>query len=112
MEPTHLTKADDMCAFGVVAWEVRISVDGVVLFAHSRQVFTGRPPPPGPAGTAPVRSTTSGPRLSRPIHHEVSDLVWRVIESCWHSVASRRMAIGEVVALLEAEISRISASGT
>jgi len=86
-------------------------VYGVVQFAHSSQVFTGRPPPPDPAGTAPARSTTSGPRLSRPIHHEVSDIVWRIIESCWHSVASRRMAVGEVVKLLEAELSHISASG-
>jgi len=86
-------------------------VYGVVLFANLRQVFTGRPPPPGPAGTAPARSMTKRPKLSRPTHHEVSDLVWRIVESCWHSVASRRMVIGEVVVLLEAELGRISASG-
>ena len=95
-----------MRAFGVMAWEVRISVHRVVLFAHSRQVFAGRPQPLGPDGTAPVRSMKSGPRLPRPIHHEVSDLVWRVVESCWYGVA-----VGEVVTLLEAELTRISASG-
>ena len=54
----------------------------------------------------------SGARPSRPDNREVSDLVWRIIEGCWHSVASRRMPIEEVVPLLEAEQSHIPTSVT
>lgn len=110
-EPACPTKADDMYAFGFVAWEVCIPARDVVPLTHSGQVFTGRTPPPGPGGTAPARSSLSGSGLSRPDHHEVSDLVWQIIKGCWHRVASKRMVIGRVVALLEAELSRISASG-
>lgn len=48
-----------------------------------------------------------GSGLSRPDCREVSDVVWRVIEGFWDPVASRRMEIKEVVALLEEESCRI-----
>ena len=54
------------------------------------------------------RSMVGGPIPSRPDHHEVSDIVWGMIKKCF--VASAGMTIGEVVALLEAELSRIPTS--
>lgn len=44
---------------------------------------------------------------SLPDRHEVSDLVWGMIQSCWNPVESSRMLIEEVVTLLEAELSRL-----
>lgn len=77
----------------------------VVLFAHPRQVFMGGPA----AGITSPRSVIRGPRPPRPVHREISDPIWRVIESCWHDVASMRMLVGEVVDLLEAELRYIGA---
>ena len=50
----------------------------------------------------------TGSRPPRPDHHEVSDPVWGMIESCWHNVASRRMPMEEVVDTLGEELNRIS----
>jgi hypothetical protein len=83
----------------------------VLLFAHSRQILTGRPPFFKMTEVATMYAMLDGARSSRPDNHEFSDTVLRIIENCWHSVASRRMPIEEVVSLLEAERSRILASG-
>ncbi|KAF9645687.1 kinase-like protein [Thelephora ganbajun] len=84
------TKASDMYAFGVTAFEV----------------LTGRPPFHEMTEISATYLMLSGSRPPRPDHHKVSDSVWRMIQSCWNPVASRRMPIGEVVTLLEAELSR------
>ena len=65
-----------------------------------------RPPFSGLSGVATMSSMLNGSRPSRPDCHEVSDLVWQVIEGCWNPDASSRMKIEEVVTLLEEELSR------
>ena len=37
--------------------------------------------------------------------------MWRMIQSCWDPVVSKRMAIEEAVVLLEEELGRIAAIG-
>lgn len=45
-----------------------------------------------------------GDRPSRPSHCAgFSNRVWKVVEACWRDSPSRRMTIGEVVTLLDAE---------
>ena len=98
------TKANDVYEFGVMAREVQIDpLYGIVPFTHSRQIFT--------AGRAAAHSKLRGSGLSRPTNHnEVTDLVWQIIKNCHNPAATSRMQIVEVVTLLEAELSRISAS--
>ncbi|KAF9641926.1 hypothetical protein BDM02DRAFT_3000051 [Thelephora ganbajun] len=90
-EVTQHIKASDMHAFGVTAFEV----------------LTGRPPFYEINEISATYLMLSGSRPPRPDHHKVSDPVWRMIQSCWNPVASRRMPIKEVVTLLEAELSGI-----
>ncbi|KAF9651178.1 kinase-like protein [Thelephora ganbajun] len=96
-DSTHPTKASDMYAFGVMAFE----------FVHSGQVLTGRPPFHGMIEVAAAYSMLNGDRPPRPDHPEVSDRVWYMIERCWNRIPSERMSIGGAVDLLEAELRRI-----
>jgi len=108
---TDPTKASDVYAFGVMAWEVQ--TDSFVWhhqFAHSRQVITGRPPFSEMTEIAASYSMLSGARPPRPDHHEISDGVWYMIEQCWDGVPSRRLSIGEVISILETESGRTPAS--
>ena len=74
-----------------------------VYITHSTQVFT--------IEITATRSIMSGSMPSRPNHSEVSDIVWQMIKSCLQTEASRRVEIGEVVTLLEAEMARALVSG-
>lgn len=47
-----------------------------------------------------------GDRPLQPLHLEVSDEAWRVIEGCWDNDPSLRPPIKTVVTTLEEEISR------
>ena len=105
---THRTEANDMRAFGAVIFEVRTGWLGWHFrIVHSRQVFTGRLPFFRLPGTAATFLLVSSSRPSRTDCHEVSDVVWRVIEGCWDPVESRRMEIEKVVTLLGEELRRI-----
>lgn len=76
----------------------------IVQFAHMRQVLTGRPPFANMTEIAATYSMLNGARPPWPNHHEISDRVWYMVERCWHNVPSKRMSVGEVVDLLEAEL--------
>lgn len=82
----------------------------VTPFTPSRQILTGRPLFPNVNGMAAADLMVNGSRPSRPDHSEVSDPLWRMIKGCCHKVVSRRMSIGEVVTLLDAELNRTPAS--
>ena len=111
--PSHPTKATDVYAFGVMTFEVRTGFFVWCLqLAHLMQVLTGRPPFFGMTEVAATYSMLSGSRPLQPDDHELSDRVWRMIQSCWDPVASRRMPIKEVVALLEAELCDIPTPST
>ncbi|KAF9647228.1 kinase-like protein [Thelephora ganbajun] len=84
---THPTKASDMCAFSVMAFEI----------------LTGQPPFYEMTEIAAAYSMLNGDRPPRPDHHEASDRVWYMIQRCWHKVPSKRMSVGEVINLLEIE---------
>lgn len=105
-EPTRPTKASDMYAFGVVAWEVRAICPGASnpLTRESRQIITGRPPFSEMTEIVATYSMLNGARPPRPNHHEISDRVWYMIERCWHNTPSQRMSAGEAVNLLETEL--------
>ena len=106
---THPTKAGDMLAFGFAAFEVQTgSFAWYFQFAHSRQILVGQPPFFGMTKIAATYSVLNGDRPPRPNHHEVSDLMWQMTESCWNPVTSRRMVIEEAATLLEEELSRIA----
>jgi len=81
---THPTKADDMHDFGVMAYEV----------------LTGRPTFPDVPEIAAACSMLSGTRPPRPDNHAVTDVLWYMIERCWHTIPSRRITASEVVDLL------------
>ncbi|KAF9642190.1 kinase-like protein [Thelephora ganbajun] len=82
---TEATKATDVYAFGVLAWEV----------------FAGQVPFSDKAKVAAIFSMWMGRRPTRP--SELSDRLWRVIEGCWKANPARRMTIAEVVVALEEE---------
>lgn len=108
-DPTYPTKAGDMYAFGVLAWEVGAgSFVHCCLFTRSRQVLTGRPPFSEMTEIAATYSMLSGARPPRPDGCKISDRVWDMIERCWHDAPSRRLSVGEVVSLLGTELGRTS----
>ncbi|KAF9654070.1 kinase-like protein [Thelephora ganbajun] len=81
------TKATDVFAFGMLAWEV----------------FEGKPPFAGKIEAAVILSVFQNNRPLRPVHPEVSDRVWAMIQRCWDRDPFRRMAATDIVDLLEAE---------
>ena len=46
----------------------------------------------------------NGRRPPRPDHPELSDRIWEMMNGCWESAPSRRRAIAEVIAVLDAEL--------
>ncbi|KAF9644612.1 kinase-like protein [Thelephora ganbajun] len=81
------SKASDIHAFGVLAWEV---FTGRAVFSNSLDVVA-------------AHAMWKGARPPRPDHPEVSDRVWEMIKQCWERVPSKRTTIREVVCTLEAE---------
>ncbi|KAF9793044.1 kinase-like domain-containing protein [Thelephora terrestris] len=83
------TKATDMFAFGMLAWEVlagKLPFDGNIEAAVILSVFRNDRPP-------------------RPVHPEVTDRVWNVIERCWDKDPLNRMTAAEVVDVFDNELS-------
>ena len=106
------TKASDMCAFGVTAYEVRSDSFGCILrSAHPAQVLTGKPVFGEMTEVAATHLMSNGSRPRRPDQKEVSKVVWQVIQSCWNPLVSGRMGIEEVVTVLESELGHITATG-
>lgn len=106
------TKADNMYAFGLMAYEVRTDFFlWYIWFAHSRQVLTGGPVFSGMTEIAVTHLMLKGSRPPRPDNREVSNAVWHMIQSCWDPAVPRRMQVEEVVTILKAELIRISSTG-
>ncbi|KAF9784468.1 kinase-like domain-containing protein [Thelephora terrestris] len=83
---SELTKASDIYAFGMLAYEI----------------FSGRMPFHDKLDTEAVMIvTTTNQRPPRPIHQELSGELWHMIERCWQEDPSQRPTIQEVVAFLE-----------
>ncbi|KAF9793040.1 kinase-like domain-containing protein [Thelephora terrestris] len=82
------TKATDMFAFGMLAWEV----------------FAGKHPFAGNVEAAGIFSLFRNNRPPRPVHPEMTDRVWNMIESCWNQDPFKRMTAADVVDVLEAEL--------
>ena len=74
-----------------------------VLFTHSRQVITGRPPFPEMTREPAACSMLSGGGPPRQNHYEISDRVWNIIDRCLHDAPSKRMSAGEAASLLRTE---------
>lgn len=47
-----------------------------------------------------------GRRPGRPVHPELSDRLWKLINGCWKVDPAQRKTIIEVVAILEAELDK------
>jgi serine/threonine protein kinase len=97
------TKASDMYAFGMLAYEVGSNFC-ITLRRYSirAQIFSGRLPFYDSKDTAVVVTViTSDKRPSRPAHPQLSDQLWDMIEKCWRRDPSQRATIQEVVKFLE-----------
>ena len=46
----------------------------------------------------------TGLRPARPVHPELSDNVWDLIEGCWAVDVAERMTIAKVIGILEGEV--------
>ena len=98
-----MTKASDMYAFGMLAYEVG-SGFCITRRRHSisPQIFSGQLPFHGKKGTAAVLAVmTSDERPSRPAHPKLNDQLWETIEKCWRRDPLQRPTIQEVIGFLE-----------
>ena len=97
------TKASDMYAFGMLAYEVGSSSHVVPRpYSTCTQIFSGRIPFHDMHGAAVVIAViTTNERPPRPDHQELSDQLWKMIEKCWRMDPSQRSTIQEAVAFLE-----------
>ena len=81
---------------------LRLSCDFGVFIRS--QVLAGKPPFAGRAEAAVIFSVFQNDRPPRPVHPEVSDRVWNMIQRCWERNPFQRMTAADVVDLLEAEM--------
>lgn len=65
------------------------------------QIFSGNDPFSGDLDVTVIRRVLKGVRPSQPDHARLSDRMWKMVNACWRDVPSRRMKVGEVVALIE-----------
>ncbi|KAF9784463.1 kinase-like domain-containing protein, partial [Thelephora terrestris] len=85
LNKARATKASDMYAFGMLAYEV---FSGQVPF-HDKQNTV-----------AVITAISTDERPPRPTHQELSDQLWELIEKCWQTDPSHRPTIREVVAFM------------
>lgn len=100
---SELTKASDIYAFGMLAYEVGLGFRTVTpSYSNHFQIFSGRVPFHDRQDVAAVMTViTTNERPPRPAHQQLFDQLWEVIERCWQNDPSQRPAIREVVAFLE-----------
>lgn len=100
---SELTKASDVYAFGMLAYEVGFSFRMVPpSYSICFQIFSGRVPFHDRQDVAAVITViTTNERPPRPAHQQLSDQLWEMIERCWQKDPLQRPAIREVVAFLE-----------
>jgi hypothetical protein len=85
--------------------DLRVSSDFEVFIYWCRsQVLAGMRPFAGKMEAAVIFSVFQNDRPSRPVHPEVSDRVWNMIQRCWERDPFQRMTAADVVELLEAEM--------
>ena len=92
----HPTRESDCYALGMVIYEVsqRLWLSRRSLF-NPPQVLTGRRPFHHLRAYSPVRVVLMGERPERPLCAEslgLSDIIWRLVQSCWSESPSSRPA--------------------
>jgi serine/threonine protein kinase len=102
LNKARATKASDMYAFGMLAYEASSGFRTVPrLHSIWAQIFSGQVPFHDKQNTvAVITAITTDERPPRPTHQELSDQLWELIEKCWQTDPSHRPTIREVVAFM------------
>jgi hypothetical protein len=96
------SKAADIYALAMTAFEVRVRHNiSVSSDTHRHKILTGRPPFADRSPTSVAVEVLSGKRPDRPMHPDLTDRLWDMIQRCWEQEPLRRPEISEVVSLLE-----------
>ena len=67
-------------------------------------MFAGRVPFSDEGKVAAVVSMWKGRRPARPHHPQLSNRLWKMIEGTWKANPAQRIAIAQIVTVLEMEI--------
>ena len=78
-------------------------LDPLTTWPVASQIFSGKTPFYEDLDATVICRVLRGDRPSRPNHAELPDRMRKIVEACWDDTPSRRMAVGDVVTLMEAE---------
>ena len=96
------TKEWDVFSFGMVILEVGSDHSVIRQPPYpSVKAFTGEVPFSGMEVSSVVICIAKGGRPKRPIHPDLTKLLWKLTERCWDEVTRCRPEMGEVVEVLE-----------